>query len=140
MTAAEVKNEMKRVYWIKKEIAARVKRMEELRSMAEKTTQTFSHVPTAQSNGSRVENYAIMLVEMMMDLEERTNELIAIEKKVEGWINTVADPRVRSLLIDYHLNGLSVERISEQEHYSARWVFKLLASGYEEISVHINSV
>lgn len=140
MTAFEVRAEMRRAYWIRREINARIRRMEELRSMAEKITPTFSQAPMGGGDGSRVENYAVLIVEMNHDLEEKTNELLEVEKKVQGWIEYVSDPRARALCIDYHLNGLTVDDVGAVNGYERRQVFRLLSEAYEEIAKKINDV
>ena len=137
MTAFEVRSEMRKAYWIRREIKARVRRMEELRSMAEKITPTFSPVPGGGGDGSRVEHYAILIVEMTQDLEERTAELLEVEKKIQGWIDYISDPRARAIAIDYHLNGLDIAAIGAMNGYERRQLFRLLSESYEEIAKHV---
>lgn len=140
MTAFEVRSEMRKAYWIRREIKARVRRMEELRSMAEKITPTFSPTPGGGGDGSRVENYAVLIIEMTQDLEERTAELLEVEKKIQGWIDYISDPRARAIAIDYHLNGLNVEEVGAVNGYERRQVFRLLSEAYEEIAEKLNHV
>lgn len=138
MTAFEVRSEMRKAYWIRREIKARVRRMGELRSMAEKITPTFSPTPGGGGDGSRVEHYAVLIVEMQQDVEERTAELVKVEKSIQEWVELVDDPRARALLIDYHLNGLNAEEVGAVNGYERRQVFRILSEAYEEIAEKLN--
>ena len=135
MSPYEVKAFMSQGWKIRREIKAKLNAMEELRSMAEKTTTSFSLTPSApQGNSSRVESYAIRIVEMQQDMEEYVNQLYKVQTKVQKMINLASDPLQRAVLIDYHLNGKTCSMVAGDIGYSERQVWRIMNSAYEEIA------
>lgn len=135
MSPYEVKAFMSRSWKLRGEIRARYQRLEELRSMAEKTTTSFSLTPsTPQGNISRVEAYAVRIVEMQEDMEECVNQLYEIQRKVQEMINLASDPLQRAVLIDYHLNGKTCSKVAGEIGYSERQVWRIMNAAYEEIA------
>ena len=135
MTPYEVRAYMSQGWKIRKEIRAKLNAMEELRSMAEKTTTSFTLTPSVpQSNTSRVESYAILIVQMQEDMEECVKQLWAIQDRVQRMIELAPDPIQRTVLTEYHLNGKTAERTAEEIGYSLRQVWRIMNSAYEVIA------
>ena len=139
MTAYEVRAYMSQGWKIRREIKAKLNAMEELRSMAEKTTTSFSLTPSAPGgNSSRVESYAIRIVEMQEDMEECLNQLVEIQSRTQHMIELASDPIQRAILTEYHLNGKTCESVAEEVGYSDRHVRYLMSRAYEEISRNLS--
>lgn len=138
MTAYEVKSFMKQHWRLKKEINAKYSSLIELRSMAEKTTSTLTGMPSSHSEGSKVENYAIRLVEMQIDMEECVNQLIEIRQKTVRMIDLASDPLARAILTEYHINGKTLEVTAETIGYSTRQIINIMNKSYEEIAEKIS--
>ena len=135
MTPYEVRTYMSQGWRIQKELQARYRKMEELRSMAEKTTASFSLTPSAPSGASsRVESYAIRIVEMQEDMEECVNQLWEVQRKVQQMIDLASDPLQKAVLIDYHLNGKTCAKVADDIGYSERQVWRIMSAAYEEIA------
>lgn len=139
MTPYEVRAYMSQGWKIRKEIKAKLNAMEELRSMAEKTTASFSLTPHASGDvSSRVETYAIRIVAMQEDMEECVNQLWEIQRRVQQMIELAGDPIQRAILTEYHLNGKTCEAVAEEVGYSDRHVRYLMNKAYEEISSNLS--
>lgn len=139
MTAYEVRAYMSQGWKIRREIKAKLNAMEELRSMAEKTTTSFSLTPSAPGgNSSRVESYAIRIVQMQEDMEDCVNQLWEIQRRVQQMIELAGDPIQRAILTEYHLNGKTCEAVAEEVGYSDRHVRYLMNKAYEEISNNLS--
>ena len=135
MTAYEVRAYMSQGWKIRREIKAKLNAMEELRSMAEKTTTSFSLTPSApQGNSSRVESFAIRIVEMQEDMEECVNQLVEIQSRTQHMIELASDPIQRAVLTEYHLNGKTAEHTAEEIGYSLRQVWRIMNTAYDEIA------
>lgn len=134
MTEYEVKEKLEQARNLKRELLAKERLLEELRTRAEKITPTLSDLPKAQSNGSRVESFAILIVELGLDIEEYSIELVNAIQDAESLIRIETDALKRSILTDYYLNRLSVARIAEQEHYSDRRIWQLLSEARRDIA------
>ena len=138
MTAYEVRAYMSQGWKIRKEIKAKLNAMEELRSMAEKTTTSFSLTPSApQGNSSRVESFAIRIVEMQEDMEDCIKQLVEIQSRTQHMIELASDPIQRAILTEYHLNGKTCEAVAEEVGYSDRHIRYLMSKAYEEIAYNI---
>jgi DNA-directed RNA polymerase specialized sigma24 family protein len=123
---------------IRKELGAKLNAMEELRSMAEKTTASFSLTPRASGDvSSRVESYAIRIVEMQEDMEESYIQLVEIQSKTQKMIELAEDPIQRAVLTEYHLNGKTAEQTAEEIGYSLRQIWRIMNSAYETISAKL---
>lgn len=139
MTAYEVRAYMSQGWKIRREIKAKLNAMEELRSMAEKTTASFSLTPRASGDvSSRVESYAIRIVQMQEDMEDCVNQLWEIQRRVQQMIELAGDPIQRAILTEYHLNGKTCEAVAEEVGYSDRHVRYLMNKAYEEISNNLS--
>lgn len=139
MTAYEVRAYMSQGWKIRREIKAKLNAMEELRSMAEKTTTSFSLTPRASGDvSSRVESYAIRIVQMQEDMEDCVNQLWEIQRRVQQMIELAGDPIQRAILTEYHLNGKTCEAVAEEVGYSDRHVRYLMNKAYEEISNNLS--
>lgn len=135
MTPYEVRSYMSQGWKIRKEIRAKLNAMEELRSMAEKTTTSFSLTPSApQGNSSRVESYAIRIVQMQEDMEECIQRLVEVTAKTQLMIELAPDPIQRTVLTEYHLNGKTCSEAAADIGYSERQVWRIMNTAYDEIS------
>lgn len=138
MTAVEVREKLSKAWKLKREILAKERYLDELRSRAEKMTPSYSDMPKGTEASSRVENLAIQIVEASYAIDEYIIELVKAEAEAEMLIRSEEDAFKRSLLTDYHLNGLTISMIAEQEHYTERRIFQLLAEAYRDIADKIS--
>ena len=135
MTPYEVRAYMSQGWKIRKEIKAKLNAMEELRSMAEKTTASFSLAPHASGDvSSRVETYAIRIVEMQEDMEETYCQLIELQSKTQKMIELAEDPIQLAVLTEYHLNGKTAEQTADEIGYSLSSIWRIMNSAYKTIS------
>lgn len=134
MTADEVRTYMKQCRRIKKEMVAKYNSLYELRSLAEKTTSTLTGMPSAHGAESKVEHYAIRLVEMQMDIEECVDELSKVQQKTLHMIELASDPLARAILTEYHIVGKTADLVAESVGYGRAQVFRLMNKAYEEIA------
>lgn len=135
MTAYEVRAYMSKAWKIDKELKAKYNALEEMRSMAEKATVSFSGMPgMPQGNSSRVEHYAIKLVEAQQDMEECVGNLLDIRSRIQKMIELAEDPLQRAALTEYHLNGRTAEQTADCVGYSLSQVWRLMNGAYERIA------
>ena len=126
MTAYEVKSYMSQCWRIKKEMKAKYSAILELRSQAESTTANLTGMPSSHNEGSKVENFAIMLVTMRDDLEECENKLGEVQQQTLRMIEYASDPLARAILTEYHFNGKTAEQTAESVGYSRVQVFRIM--------------
>lgn len=141
MTAYDVKHKMRQAYKLRKEIRAKQEAMQELRSVAEKVTASFSPAPAGGSNGSsRIENYAIRIVEMQGDLAEASDHLLDMLQEVMALIELAEDPIQRAALTQYHINGCTAEEAADRIGYSQTQFWRIVDNAYIDISKRWNEM
>ena len=142
MTAYDVRQKMSQAWKLKKEVSAKQDAMKELRSMAEKATASFSPAPSgAQGSGSsRVENYAIRIVEMQEDLMGASEHLIEALREVMALIELADEPIQRAALTQYHLNGKTAEESAACINYSVSQFWRVLNEGYVAVAERWNEM
>ena len=135
MTAHEVRKYMSQCWRIRKELHAKYTAIAELRSMAEKMTSSFSQAPGGTpGNNSKVENYAIRIVEMQDEMADSTKQLLDVIDRTMEMIEMAPDPLQRAVLTEYHLNGKTAEKTAEVIGYSLSQTWRLMNEGYEVIA------
>lgn len=139
MTAHEVRKYMSQCWRIRKELHAKYTAISELRSMAEKMTSSFSQAPGGTpGNNSKVENYAIRIIEMHQDISEANRQLLDVIDKTKAMIEMAPDPLQRAVLTEYHLNGKTAEKTAEAIGYTPRQVWRVMNAAYEYIAAKMS--
>ena len=110
--------------------------------MAEKATASFSPAPSgAQGSGSsRVENYAIRIVELQEDLMDASEHLLDALQEVMALIELANEPIQRAALTQYHLNGKTAEESAAAINYSTSQFWRVVNEGYVAIAERWNEM
>lgn len=135
MTAKQVEAQLKRIYYLKKEIKARERMRDELMTQATHITSVLSQAKVFTDSGQSLpENYAIRSYELLQDLDDLTDELMTELDRGLKLIGSLSSPLERSILIDYHVNALKMEKIAQKYHYSERQVYNIRMAAYHKIA------
>lgn len=134
MTAREAERKLKRIYWMQKEVKAKEMQLAELQTQATHITAVFSPVKASGGNSSKVENYAIRSYELRLDIEEKIQALIEAQTDGMKMIESLDDPLLRSILIDYHFNGIPLAKLETKYCYSRSQIYVLRQKAYEQIA------
>lgn len=140
MTANEVRRKLSHAWKLKKEIKAKQEAMEELRSMAEKVTVSFSPAPGGGGSASRVEDYAVRIVELQEDLADANDHLLDVLKDAMALIELAEDPIQRAALTYYHINGKTAEESAAAINYSVSQFWRVVKGGYAAIAERWNEM
>lgn len=87
-------------------------------SRAQKVTASWSAVPGGGKGSDKVQTGAIKVVELRDSLMGKIEELAAVRAEIERAIGTVQDDTQRRLLRRKYINGLTLEQIAVEMHYS----------------------
>ena len=87
-------------------------------SKAQKVTSSWSAVPSGGKGSDKVQMGAIKIAELRESLIDKINHLVAVRIEIERAIGTVQDDTQRRLLRRKYINGLTLEQISVEMHYS----------------------
>lgn len=87
-------------------------------SKAQKITASWSAVPSGGKGSDKVQMGAIKVAELRESLIDKINHLVAVRIEIERAIGTVQDDTQRRLLRRKYINGLTLEQIAVEMHYS----------------------
>ena len=87
-------------------------------SKAQKVTASWSAVPSGGKGSDKVQMGAIKIAELRESLIDKINQLTAVRIEIERAIGTVQDDTQRRLLRRKYINGLTLEQIAVEMHYS----------------------
>ena len=87
-------------------------------SKAQKITSSWSAVPSGGKGSDKVQMGAIKIAELRESLIDKINQLVAVRIEIERAIGTVQDDTQRRLLRRKYINGLTLEQIAVEMHYS----------------------
>ena len=87
-------------------------------SKAQKATASWSAVPSVGKSSDKVQTGAIKIAELRESLIDKINHLVAVRIEIERAIGTVQDDTQRRLLRRKYINGLTLEQIAVEMHYS----------------------
>lgn len=87
-------------------------------SKAQKVTASWSAVPSGGKGSDKVQMGAIKVAELRESLIDKINQLAAVRIEIERAIGTVQDDTQRRLLRRKYINGLTLEQIAVEMHYS----------------------
>ena len=87
-------------------------------SKAQKVTSSWSAVPSGGKGSDKVQMGAIKIAELRESLIDKINQLAEVRIEIERAIGTVQDDTQRRLLRRKYINGLTLEQIAVEMHYS----------------------
>ena len=87
-------------------------------SKAQKVTSSWSAIPSGGNGSDKVQTGAIKISELRESLIDKINQLVAVRIEIERAIGTVQDDTQRRLLRRKYINGLTLEQIAVEMHYS----------------------
>ena len=87
-------------------------------SKAQKVTSSWSAAPSGGNGSDKVQTGAIKIAELRESLIDKINHLVAVRIEIERAIGTVQDDTQRRLLRRKYINGLTLEQIAVEMHYS----------------------
>ena len=135
MTPYEVKETLKRVNWLRREIEAKNMKLAALLTDATHVTAVFSPAKAQGADGqSKPEEYAERSDELTNEIRRDIAELREKERLAYRMINVLEESIEKAILVDYHLNGYRMEELEESYHYSGRQLYYIKRRAYKKIA------
>lgn len=106
--------ELNRIRALREEIKRDYERIEELRSLAESTTQTLSDMPRGSGVSDKVARYAAEIVDLQISILGHRLDAIEEEKKITDYVSTITDPLIRLIIKLRHVDLLKWQDIAQQ--------------------------
>lgn len=108
--------------------------IEQLRALAEKTTQAFSGDRVSSSSSDRLGNIASILADAETDAQSELSILAAKKKEVEQAIAAVDHEKQQSILYHRYILQKKRENIAVDLEIDLRWVYRLHGEGLQKIN------
>ena len=125
MTIPEKKEYLSRYLNLDREITLLFEELARYKDLSIKMTPVF----TASRPGGMAEDRLQVSVDRIAVVEDRINRKIdewtAVRDSIVSLIDTVEDPRLRTLLLSKYIRGKTYEQIALEMHYSWRHVMRL---------------
>ena len=134
MTAKQYLN---RAYSLRKRIAAKELRKEELMAQAQKITADITGMPRGSGNQSPVERAAAAIADLSWEIEKDWLDLIGYQEEIRQAIESVKDPNIYQVLTYRYLAYKRWEDIADLMHYTPRNVFILHKKGLKLVEAFI---
>ncbi len=107
-----------------REIARLEREVEEWRSRAERMTASYSLAPRSGGDGRSMENAALHLHELTVELAGLLGEQAERRLAVGGIIDAVPDPQLRTVLRLRYIEGETIQRIADDLGYCRYQIHK----------------
>lgn len=122
MTAKEF---LQQGYKLNTRIKAKQERIEELRTIAEKSTQTLSAMPKGTNTGSRMEEIVARIDILQREIEDDLFDLLALQASIMRVVREVNEPDAALVLELRYLCYKSWPEVAEEMHYELRQVYRI---------------
>jgi hypothetical protein len=99
--------ELSQLYWLNREIERDKARLDELRTKSVYTEQGITGVPGTRGVSNRTSNYAAEIADMREVIEINIRRCFYELDRLNRYINTVEDARLRAILSLRFINGLT---------------------------------
>lgn len=142
MTIRQLKQTLRSVRTARIEIRELEEKREQIRTRAEKTTQTLTGMPSGSHDpGDKIGSYISEMSELTGLLDDRIRELTEQECMVIKLINKMNTGLYRSILLIYYVTGpvaCTWEHVAGQIHYSSDWTRRLHGRALQELLTVVN--
>ena len=132
MTAKEF---LQQGYKLNTRIKAKQERIEELRAIAEKSTQTLSAMPKGTNTGSRMEEIVARIDILQREIEDDLFDLLALQASIMRVVREVNEPDAALVLELRYLCFRSWEEIAVVMRYNVRTIYRIHDQAVENVQI-----
>ncbi len=108
------KQELSRLYWLKREIAENQRRLQKLEEAAHQCTSQLTSAPTFGGNCDKSGNLAAQIVDLKDLLTQEIQQACEEYKQLIRYISSVNDPQMRLILSLRYVDGLKWKQIASR--------------------------
>lgn len=130
------KEYLSRLLWIDKRVEDKYLQIEQLRTMAEKTTQILSDMPRNPSAPtSKMEILVVRMVEMENELAQDIESLLTLKKDATARIEALDDMDLQTVLEMRYLSGRPWEEIGDEMNFGSDNLYRLHKKALENLEI-----
>lgn len=106
--------DLSQLYYLKKDIERRERRIEELESEAERTTSLLSSMPKSKQSDDRLSRIVANIVDEKIMVMLKTEELGIERRNLEYIIDSVKDAKIRLYMSARFIDGMTWQQIANK--------------------------
>lgn len=125
MTNQEKKGILCQYRNLQREIWVKLQEIEQLKSLAEKITPSYSMAPNGTSGGNRIESAVEKIEKIEKEISEKISILSEEKNKIGNIISSVENPTYRAVLTQRYILGRTWDRIAVDMHYSRMQICRI---------------
>ena len=133
MTPRDVERKLKKIFWLKREIASKENRLADMIDEATHITAILTQTRSSEV-ANKPENYAVRSYELKLSLEDDIENLMQQMEEADRMIAVLTDPMERTILVDYHFNGTPLRKLEDKYHYSRKQIYNIRQEAYIKIA------
>lgn len=125
MTSQEKKRYLQRYLDLDREIALLFEELTRYKALSTRMTPVMSAAPMGSALEDRLQASVDRIAEVEDEINQKIDEWVSVRDNIVSVIDTVGDPRLRTLLVSKYVRGKTYDQIAQEMHYSWRHVMRL---------------
>lgn len=124
---------------LEKRLDRKIEELARWRSKAEKMTPPLSDMPSGNGSGDGDRLAAVVerTIALATQVDKTTKDILAYQKQMLTYINTVGDDRLAEVLEYRYIAGFTWEQIAVKMQYTYRWVCKLHGLALSKLDIEV---
>lgn len=139
MTKEELEQKLRGAWYAQRIYESELDKVQELRSLAQRTTPAYSQAPGGGGEGKALENAAIKIIEQEKVAARCCDELCKQLDEVRALVTLLPLGRERVVLHARYLNYRKWKQIAEELGYSEQYMYELHDKALNEIIERVNN-
>lgn len=130
---------LNRAFYAEKKLNALLYKRERDKELARRVTAVYGGNDKGRTD-SRENVTEMALIKLLGSDEEYSDylkEYLSLRREIEAAISTLHEPITEAILIQRHINFMSMEKIAERMHYSTRQINRKYIDGLEKMSLNV---
>lgn len=119
--------------YLDKRINRQLEEIQELRSLAEKITPSYSDMPKSHNGQDKIQSAVEKIILLEQELDKLIDKYIDLRREIELKINSIDDKRLQDLLKYRYIDGLTFEAIAIEMNYSYMQICRLHGQALNKI-------
>ncbi len=137
MTVDEKKKYLRQYRYLEGRVNSLCDELAKWRSLAERITPVLSDMPKG-SGGDRLPRTVEKIIELEQELDAQIDQMIDTRREIEKAVAAVDDQRLRDVLEQHYIRGLTWEDVAQIMKIDTRWVYRLHIKALQKLTIIIH--
>ena len=137
MTVDEKKKYLRQYRYLEGRVNSLCDELAKWRSLAERITPVLSDMPKG-SGGDRLPRTVEKIIELEQELDAQIDQMIDTRREIEKAVAAVDDQRLRDVLEQHYIRGLTWGDVAQIMKIDTRWVYRLHIKALQKLTIIIH--